>query len=108
MTRRHLATVRMLDEPERARSWCGSTRAAQRMEATTRSRREELAQSGWTLRNLCDAARLEEARALYLSLGLEVHLEAPSEEDFDAACAECVASCPSQRFVYTRRAGGER
>ncbi|MBX3249882.1 MAG: hypothetical protein KF901_22080 [Myxococcales bacterium] len=66
---------------------------------------DPLAREGWTRRNLCDSRRVIEARSLYEALGLEVRLEAPRPDDFGPECAECLAHCHDQVFLYTRPRG---
>jgi hypothetical protein len=59
---------------------------------------------GWTRRYLADAARAEEARELYASLGLEVLLRAPEPSQVRAECQACEPTvCRDHFLVYTRR-----
>lgn len=68
-----------------------------------KARAQALAEAGWTRRFIADPSRCEEARALYESLGLEVHLESLAPEAPYPECADCqIAACMMYRVIYTR------
>lgn len=67
------------------------------------ARARALAEAGWTRRFIADPSRCEEARAVYESLGLEVHLESLAPEAPYPECADCqIAACMTYRVIYTR------
>lgn len=67
------------------------------------ARAQALAEAGWTRRFIADPSRCEEARALYESLGLEVHLESLAPAALYPECADCqIAACMTYRVIYTR------
>jgi hypothetical protein len=67
------------------------------------SRAEALATAGWTRRFIAEPARCDEARELYESLGLEVHLESLAPETPYPECADCqLAACMTYQVIYTR------
>ena len=67
------------------------------------SRAEVLTAAGWTRRFIADPDRCAEAKELYQSLGLEVHLESLAPEMPYPECAECqFAACKMYQVIYTR------
>ena len=64
---------------------------------------ERPAEEGWTRRFVGSPPRLQEAVALYESLGLEVRLESPGPEDLQDFCEDCAAATTLFRVIYTRR-----
>jgi len=71
----------------------------------SKSREKELESQGWVRRFVAEEPRLSEAVELYLSLGMEVHLE-PLELDElqeEGQCTECLrGSRDRMRVIYTR------
>lgn len=67
------------------------------------ARDEELARSHWVRRFIGAPPRLDEARSLYESLGLEVMLDPLSPEELAAECNGCTLALALFRVVYTRR-----
>lgn len=59
-------------------------------------------EAGWIRRFVGAPPRLQEAVALYESLGLEVRLELPSAVDLEAECEDCAAATALFRVIYTR------
>jgi hypothetical protein len=64
---------------------------------------DALVREGWLRRFLAVGLRLEEATALYRSLGFDVRLEAPTAEDLREECSDCHEELQKYRVVYTRR-----
>lgn len=69
-----------------------------------------LARAGWTRRFEAAPPRLDEVKALYESLGLEVLLDGVSPDELPEGCGGCSLAPALFRVVYTRRrpAGGAR
>jgi len=67
------------------------------------SQEDALLREGWARRFLAVGLRLDEATALYRSLGFDVRLEAPSAEDLREECGDCREDLQRYRVVYTRR-----
>gem|GEM_PF-197793 len=71
----------------------------------SKSREKELESQGWVRQFVAEEPRLSEAVELYLSLGMEVHLE-PLELDEpqeEGQCTECLrGSRDRMRVIYTR------
>lgn len=65
-------------------------------------RDRRLAEQGWVRRFVAAPPRLEEWRALYETLGHEVRLERPGEEELAEACAGCGLALELFRVLYTR------
>lgn len=63
--------------------------------------------SGWTRRFVAAPPRLEEASALYRSLGLEVRLEKVEQSELPPGCDDCQAAILLFRVIYTRPAGDD-
>lgn len=64
----------------------------------------DLVADGWVRRHLSDAARAQEAVALYESLGFEVRTRTLSPTDLGPVCESCAAcACPSFVVIYTRK-----
>ncbi len=67
------------------------------------ARAETLAAGGWMRRFVAEPDRCSEAKDLYESLGLEVHLESLAPETAFPECADChFAACLTYKVVYTR------
>lgn len=62
---------------------------------------EGLAQ--WHRRFVAAGPRLEEATALYQSLGFEIRLEPPTSEELREECGDCALAQSLFRVIYTRR-----
>lgn len=56
----------------------------------------------WTRRFVAAPPRLEEAVALYRSLGFEVRLESVEENELPPGCQDCQAASLLFRVIYTR------
>jgi hypothetical protein len=56
----------------------------------------------WEKRFVAAPPRLQEAVALYKSLGLEVRLEPPGPDDLEEVCETCAAAVSLFRVIYTR------
>jgi len=67
------------------------------------SQQDALVREGWLRRFLAVGLRLDEATALYRSLGFEVRHEAPSPEDLREECGDCREDLQRYRVLYTRR-----
>lgn len=100
----------MAEEAERR----AATSASERRAATSESEAElhglrpgerdrRLARAGWTRRFVAGPPRLDEAVALYRSLGLEVRLERPEPVELAEACGDCRLALELFRILYTRR-----
>jgi len=70
-----------------------------------RQRDAELAGEGWARRFVGGPPRLQEAKELYESLGLEVHMEPLRAEELHGRCGDCTLALTFFRVVYTRRSG---
>jgi len=62
----------------------------------------ELLSDGWTRRFIAAPPRLQEAVALYESLGFEVHLEPMTPEELREECRDCGLAVYLFRVIYTR------
>ncbi len=83
----------------------------ERKVVTSSSREKELESQGWVRQFVAEEPRLSEAVELYLSLGMEVHLEPldPDEAQEDGQCTECLrGSRERMRVIYTRCLPRER
>ena len=61
--------------------------------------------AGWERRFVADAARAEEAMAVYAALGYEVCADPVRPEDLEEGCDACPLATLF-KTVYTRRKGG--
>lgn len=59
---------------------------------------------GWQRRFMGERPRVEEAVALYKSMGYEVRLEPPGPEDLRPQCGHCRIVLDLCKVVYTRKA----
>jgi hypothetical protein len=65
---------------------------------------DELKKEGWEKQFTYDEPRLSEAVELYMSLGYEVHLESPSEEEVVGDCGICYeGALEKYKTIYTRK-----
>lgn len=67
------------------------------------ARDAELSESGWERRFIGAPPRLTEVSELYASLGLEVLLDAVTDQELEEECAGCALALTLFRVVYTRR-----
>lgn len=66
---------------------------------------DPLEREGWERRFVAAPPRLEEAVALYESMGFEVRLEPVGAPVDGEPCAPCAPALARSRAVYTRRRG---
>ncbi|UCE75359.1 MAG: hypothetical protein JSV56_06575 [Methanomassiliicoccales archaeon] len=65
---------------------------------------DELKKEGWEKQFTYDEPRLSEAVEIYKSLGFEVHLESPSEEEVAGDCGVCYeGALEKYKTIYTRK-----
>ena len=71
-------------------------------------REEELKKEGWERQFTYDEPRLSEAKELYESMGLEVHLEPATKEELGGECSECFGDDTGKyKTIYTRGKKGK-
>ena len=67
-------------------------------------REDELKKEGWQKQFTSEEPRLSEAKELYESLGLEVHLEPATPEEIGPECSICFEDMPDRyKTIYTRQ-----
>lgn len=63
----------------------------------------ELAAQGWERRFIADAARLQDAIAMYEQLGQEVRVESLAPEGLKEECHGCLLILSQSKAIYTRK-----
>ena len=64
---------------------------------------------GWVRRFIADAARADEAVALYRSLGMEAEADPARPDALNAGCGDCqLVQLLNFRVIYTRRRDPDR